>query len=281
MKAMVALTVPEGKRLIARAVVQMPEVRRAREEGKILLKGGTTVSAIAEELVGTPLRISGRISPRGLRSARVICDAVHNMLIEGPGWRCVDDNLSETARRLKRGDVLIIGANLIDAQGGAAIMAGARFGGYAGQYLTALMAEGIPIIVAAGLEKLIPGSVQDAIRVSGRHQVDLSVGMAIGLMPVCGKVVTEVEAVKLLAPVECQVVGKGGVEGAEGGVTMAIWGEDAAVKSIFRLVLELKGATTSAVPESMVECVGASDRCKDHRSCVYRSPKLASVILRV
>ena len=36
-KVMIALTVAEGKRLIARAVVQLPEVMRAREGGKILL----------------------------------------------------------------------------------------------------------------------------------------------------------------------------------------------------------------------------------------------------
>lgn len=54
------------------------------------------------------------------------------MLIEGPQWRRVDDNLAEAAGQLKKGDVLILGANLIDAYGGAAIMAGARFGGYAG-----------------------------------------------------------------------------------------------------------------------------------------------------
>lgn len=64
MKAIISLTVPEGKRLIAKAVVHLPEVKRARETGKILLKGGTTVSAIAQELVGAPLRISGRVTPR-------------------------------------------------------------------------------------------------------------------------------------------------------------------------------------------------------------------------
>jgi len=279
MKAMVTLTVPEGKRLIARAIAQMPEVQRAREQGKILLKGGTTVSAIAEELVGVPLRISGRISPRGLRSAMVVHEAVHNMLIEGPHWRRVDDNLAEAARQLRRGDVLVLGANLIDVHGGAAIMAGARFGGYAGQYLSGLSAEGIPILVAAGLEKLIPGTVQGAIRVAGRQQVDLSIGMAVGLIPICGQVITEVEALKLLAPVECQVVGKGGVDGAEGGAVLAFWGEEGDVKRLFRLVLDLKGATTSALPESMVECIGASNRCRDHRACIYRSPKLADVIL--
>ena len=41
-KAQIALTVAEGKRLIAKAVVSLPEVENARRHGKILLKGGTT-----------------------------------------------------------------------------------------------------------------------------------------------------------------------------------------------------------------------------------------------
>jgi hypothetical protein len=64
MKVQIALTVNESKRLIAKAVVSLPEIKNALEKGKILLKGGTTVSVIAEELVGIPLRICGRISKR-------------------------------------------------------------------------------------------------------------------------------------------------------------------------------------------------------------------------
>lgn len=54
--------------------------------------------------------------------------------------------------------------------------------------------------VAAGLEKLIPGRVEEAVRAAGRKGVALSMGMAVGLMPIYGRPMTEVEAVKLLAP---------------------------------------------------------------------------------
>ncbi|MCL4370580.1 MAG: hypothetical protein M1380_06700 [Chloroflexi bacterium] len=73
MRAQVSLTVSEGKLLIARAIASLPEVRSAFENGRILLKGGTTVSALAEELVGVPLRISGRVSPRGTKSSGPGC----------------------------------------------------------------------------------------------------------------------------------------------------------------------------------------------------------------
>ena len=275
MKAIITLTVPEGKRLIAKAVVRMPEVVRARERGRILLKGGTTVSAVAEELVGTPMRISGRITPTGLRSARDLCGAPHCMLVEGLEWRNVDGELPQVVAGLGEGDAIIVGANVIDAHGGAALLAGAPLGAGPGGVISGFMAEGVPIIVAAGLEKLIPGSVSDAVRAAGRKGVARSMGMAVGLMPLFGRVVTELEAVRLLAPVDCQVIARGGIQGAEGGVVLAVSGEPADVDAVFRLALELKGATTSGAADSLVECEGPCARCKLHKGCIYRSPKLA------
>jgi hypothetical protein len=55
-----SITPAEGKRLIAKAIALMPEVVHAREHGKILVKGGTSASAVAEELVGVPIKISAR-----------------------------------------------------------------------------------------------------------------------------------------------------------------------------------------------------------------------------
>lgn len=60
----------------------MPEVRRAFREGRVLLKGGTTVSAVAEELVGLPLRISGRVSPEGTKGAAADDGAPHSIILE-------------------------------------------------------------------------------------------------------------------------------------------------------------------------------------------------------
>jgi len=48
-----------------------------------LLKGGTTVSAIAEELVEIPLRICGRISKRGTVSSQIMSvKHPHSILLE-------------------------------------------------------------------------------------------------------------------------------------------------------------------------------------------------------
>lgn len=271
MKAMMTLTVAEGKRLIAKAIARLPEVVRARRSGKIFMKGGTTVSAIAEELAGMPMRISGRITPNGLKSAGRPGDAPHYLLLERGGWRGLrSEELLDVVRSLGPDDLFIVGANVIDAYGGAALMASTALGGNGGRILSPLMAEGIPILVAAGLEKLIPGTVADAVRAASRRGVELSMGAPIGLMPVVGRVVTEIEAVKALAPVECQAVGRGGIQGAEGSLTLAVWGEPADVRALFETAMALKGSRESGAAESLEECDYPSPKCAEHPSCIYR-----------
>ena len=81
-KVQVTLTGNEGKRLIAKAAVRMPEIQERLEKNKILLCGGTTVSALSEELGFGPLRISGRIDASGTRTALKKAKAPHNLLLD-------------------------------------------------------------------------------------------------------------------------------------------------------------------------------------------------------
>ena len=50
-----AFTPAESKRLIARAVVAMTPVRRALENGRVIVAGGTTNAYVAEEILGVPV----------------------------------------------------------------------------------------------------------------------------------------------------------------------------------------------------------------------------------
>ena len=276
MKAQVTVTPSEGKRLIAKAIAALPEVRAALASGRVLLKGGTTVSAVAEELCGCPLRISGRVSPLGTKaSGSTTKEAPHSLLVERGQMRNVDDVLEETVERMVEGDVAVVGANAIDVYGNAALMAGAPLGGPPGRVLSGLLAQGVEVIIAAGLEKLIPGRIEDAVRAAGRAGTRVAMGMAVGLMPICGRLITEREAIPILAPVSCTVIGAGGILGAEGSVTLVLDGEREAVLRAFDLVRALKGATLSGVEDSLVECAPGSTACKTHLCCVYRLPTLA------
>jgi hypothetical protein len=273
MEVQISLTVNESKRLIAKAVVSLPEVQEALKNGKTILKGGTTVSAICEEMVGTPLRISGRITPRGTVTARETSkEHAHCVLIEKGAVENIDDTIGEIAQGLSRGDVVIMGGNAIDVHGNAAMMAGSPGGGNPGTAIPGMLAQGARVIIPIGLEKLIPGSIQEAVKAAGR-EMDLSYGMAVGLIPLIGRVVTEKEAAEILSKVRCTVIGRGGINGAEGSTVMALEGEERDVRKLLRIVDDIRGAGISGEEGSMEECDGKSIRCKDHRSCIYREGK--------
>ena len=70
MKTVFTLTSAESRRLIAKAVVAMPEFKKAWESAYLLLAGGTTNAFIAQELLGRdgiePGRCTVGISTDGL-----------------------------------------------------------------------------------------------------------------------------------------------------------------------------------------------------------------------
>ncbi len=209
--AQVTLTVHEAKRIIAKGIAQLDCVQEALKSGKIFLKGGTTVSAVSEELVGRPMRISGRITPAGAKAAQTVTQGFHSVLIQGGKVIDVDARLDETVNELHADDVAILGANAMDVHGNAALMYGAPLGGGPGRIISGLMAELSNIIIAVGLEKLIPGSLTEIIARTGNKSIDISMGMPAGLTPIIGKIVTEKDAIPLLADVECTVIGQGGI----------------------------------------------------------------------
>lgn len=132
-----------------------------------------------------------------------------------------------------------------------------------------MLAQGVRIVIPIGLEKLIPGFIEEAVRVAGRDK-DLSYGMAVGLIPLVGTVVTEKDAAEILSDVRCIVIGRGGIDGAEGSTVMDVAGEDAEVNKLLEIVDAIKGAGTSGEEGSMEECDRRSIRCREHLSCIYR-----------
>ena len=272
MRAQLTISVNAGKWLIAKAICNFPEVKHALKKGRVLLKGGTTVSCIAEELAGIKLEICGRITKRGTVAGKSKnCGAPHSILITDRGWENVDDRLLEVAHDLGPEDVVILGANAVDSEGNAAMMAGSPGGGPPGKVMTVLMTEGANIIVAAGLEKLIPGRVYDAVSAAGRKNCDFSMGMAVGLMPIKGKVITELEAIKAIADVKVTVIGKGGIEGGEGSTTVVVEGNESQIKTVIQELLEASKKHISGNPESLIECRPGCSGCKDDLACYYSS----------
>jgi hypothetical protein len=271
MKLQITLTVPEAKRIIAKSIVNRMDVKHAFKNGKILLKGGTTVSAISEELVDKKLRIGGRISPRGTMNALKKHEQHHSALIEGGAFTGIDKTIGKVTGSLGKDDVIIVSANAIDVHGAAAIMAAAPLGHNPGKAMAGFASQGSKVIIAVGLEKLIPGTIRDAIQSSGRTTIDKSMGAAIGLIPLVGEIVTEKEALEGLADVIVTVIGAGGIHGAEGSTTLVIDGSETEVERILDTVTEIKGTETSGTPESLVECEGGCPQCARHLACIYKN----------
>ena len=136
-----------------------------------------------------------------------------------PGWlgeRCL----------LKFGPecVLVTGANLIDCSGGAALLAGSPGAVAMARRLVPLRPKESGSLIAAGTEKLTSGNISSAVALSQRKHVSASHGMACGLLPLAGEVITELDAISMLAPVKSVLIGKGGIQGAEGGSLIQVWG---------------------------------------------------------
>lgn len=265
MRAQLTITVPVGKRLISRAIVELPEVKRALREGKLLLKGGTTVAAVMECLTGDSLRISGRVTCNGTKGALTKDDSPHSVLLTKGKAVNVDLCFAETVQRLAAEDIVIIGANALDSSGRAAIMLGSTLGGAPGLGMAGMLAQGCKIIIACGLEKLIPTSIEAAVAAAGMRSMNWAMGMAVGLMPLYGDVVTEKVALERLFAVDCVVIGAGGIGGAEGAVTE--------VKKAISLILSLQSATTAGEKQSLEECVPGLVKCGTHFACAWRGQK--------
>ncbi|MEW6267008.1 MAG: hypothetical protein AB1641_28370 [Thermodesulfobacteriota bacterium] len=274
MRLQATLTVNEAKRIIAQGISRLPEVKQALLSGKIFLKGGTTVSAVCEELAGRPLRISGRISPRGTVTAHESGGGHHCAVLDKGVFHGADGAVAAWLEKFGPEDVAVIGANAMDVHGQAALMYGVSLGGEPGTVLSGLMAEIKNVYIAAGWEKLVPGSIFDLVIRAGRKNVDRSMGTAVGLTPVFGRLVTETEALATLAGVSCAVIGRGGVHGAEGATTMLIEGEPEAVEKADLIIRAVKGQGLSGTPESLIECRAPSEKCRLHLACIYKkTPK--------
>lgn len=277
MKAQISLTVKEAKYIIAMAISQRNDVLSAKKSGKIILKGGTTVSALAQLWGMPPIRISGRIMPRGTVSSLNNIKEAHSVLIENDITQDIDEIFPDIIPKLDANDIVIIGANAIDTEKNAAILIGSPMGGKLGMALAGLMSQGCKIIIACGLEKLIPGSIKDAIKISGISVSSYSLGMSCGLVPIIGEVVTEQDAINTLFGIHSHVISCGGIAGAEGATTMIIEGSNRQISTAFFTIAQIKTYCKHIQlgnTDSIIECHAGSPGCKIHKKCAYRKGEI-------
>jgi len=241
-KVLISLTVPEGKRLIGKAVAALPEVQKARRQGRLIIATGITNAFVAEEILQEPvakIRYTAGIVTQGKftttpSETRLTHICFENGAISSRPWLDILQDFTAD-------DVFIKGANAVDPSGMAGVLVGAPNGGTIGTALGTLYARGSHLIVPVSREKLIP-SVEEAVRQLGIYAVDEAWEMACGMVPVVGAtVVTEVEALAILCGVTAVQVSAGGVGGSEGSVGLVISGPEPKVAAAVELIRRIKG----------------------------------------
>lgn len=253
MKAQVTLTSAEAKRLVAKATATHPKVKRALEQGIVAIGLGTTNAYVIEEILGEKVE-KGRylagfvdalgtcVVPKEMRLKEVVIER---------GSR-INESITAVVERMKPGDVLIKGANAVDARGIAGVMLASEVGGTIASIYGIAKARGIDIIIPVTLEKFIPGSLEDISKEAGINVISRSTGIPVGIFPVAGEIITEIEAFKLLFGVEALPMGAGGIGGGEGSRTFLLKGDAERVEEAFRTVRIIKGE--SAVTPARGKC---------------------------
>jgi len=255
MRAIFTLVPAESKRLIAKAVVELPEVKHAYNTGRMIIPRGTTNAFIVEELLGIYLEIekfAGGLVTEGVQCITSETERLAPFMFEFGtlSTKKFEDLLAE----FTADDVFIKGANAIDNEGNVRILLAYPDGSTIGKAIGYLAGIGSHLIIPVGLEKMIP-SVKKAIGATGIKTFDLSLGKPVGLMQVNnGKVITEIEALNILAGVKATCIASGGIGGSEGAVVLSIEGEKQEVEKAFRIVKNIKGEPGINIPKQLCPC---------------------------
>lgn len=141
-------------------------------------------------------------------------------------------------------DVYVKGSNAVDPQGNVGVLYAnpAGGGGTVGKVIAAYRKKNFHLLLPIGLEKLIPVSIAEAAKKAAFKKVDKAMGMPCGLIPVPGRKIDEVDALKMLSGAQVTPIAAGGLGGAEGSIVLALEGSNKEVQKALEVVREIKGA---------------------------------------
>jgi hypothetical protein len=277
MRAQVVLTPSESKMLLSKAIARMDVVKHALAKGTVVIHPSSTTYFLVKEITGnepqTEHWVLGAVLAQGLCRAAgkkgkhyklgAHLDQVKNMkvLVKDFPFKWVIRNgeltsgipLGQIMEEMGPEDVYIKGCNALDIKGNAGVLFGHSGGGTIGYVMASQRKKGFKIILPVGLEKLIPVTIMQAARAARRTDFEYGMGMPCGLMPVKGgTTVTELEAIKILSGAKAVPNAAGGLGGAEGGIVLAIEGDQDQVRRAIEFVEQSKGAK---LPEAhAVDC---------------------------
>lgn len=256
MLACAVLTPAESKKLIAKAVLQLPEVQRALKNGTVVIHPSSTTTFIYEELMGFQPEDSwvfGVVSPKGLCRS---CDAIKMLQNKDPNQTArkawifqkgiLQDSVSlnDLFDQMDENDIFIKSGNAIDPEGRVATLtSNPKAGGTTGKVRKYAEKRHFKVILPTGLEKLIPTPVSEVCGLLNDALPDECTGLPCGIYPAEGRKIDERDALRILCDVKSVVGAAGGLGGAEGSIILYLIDEDAKVRMAFDLLKEIKGAS--------------------------------------
>jgi hypothetical protein len=165
--------------------------------------------------------------------------------------------------------VVIKGGNAVDPEGNVGVISAGFDGGTVGNSIGYLTSTGMKYVSPIGLEKLVPSVIESA-KWTGAKTFDYAMGADYGMFCIVNAiVVTEIQALKILADVKAVHVASGGVGGSEGAVILVISGEDANIKKAMGLIESIKG-------EPAVKPLNS--KCEDcPYNCVFKGKEQAGL----
>ena len=184
--------------------------------------------------------------PAGISTNRVLCvthkaerdDRIPIVLYKG---KVVKKTAPEALQDFHLETVLIKGGNAVDTEGNVGVITSGFDGGTIAATIGPITSTGMQYIFAVGLEKLVP-SVREAAKWVGAKTMDYSMGPNFGMYCLSnGILVTEIQALRILAAVEAKHIASGGVGGSEGAVVIAVQGGEEAVKKAIAVAEAIKG----------------------------------------
>jgi hypothetical protein len=251
--ALAVLSPAQSRRLVAKGAVACPLVQKAYRDGMIIITRGITNAYVMEEMLGVSIankanQTLGVVAGGVLNAATTPPPCTLHVIRRGKVVEGADSNVEILA--MKKGDVVIKGANAIDATGLTGTYASSLKSGTIGATWPFVTARGGEFIIPVSLEKLVP-SVMEAAAHSGVYHYQLSTGLPVKVIPLVeARAITEIQALGILCGVRAFQTGAGGVAGSEGSVHLAVEGDEDRVRQAFELLESLKGEPPVGMPDT-------------------------------
>lgn len=232
------LTPAAGKRLIAKGIAQLPQVREALTKGTILIIGGTTNAAVAEELlsiIGQSEGFDKKGFFRGItvpKGAKVKThEFIGDVVIEKGVWQ-KGKTVYDACGALGKGDIVIKGGNAFNIKDGeAGVLLGSDNIGTAGPAITAVYGRRVTMLVPVGVEKRVEQSISKLASIC--NDKDAS---GLKFIPLPGETYCELDAILDLSGAYAEILASGGICGAEGGCYFMASGEEDEIEELQNII---------------------------------------------